>query len=58
MPRSTAHLVPVQAGGACVASWRCHHRLGQSPQFVLMGLCLSVALLAIAMLQDHHQRKR
>ena len=33
--------------------------LGQElPQFVLMGLCLSVALLAIAMLQDHHQRKR
>ena len=32
--------------------------LGQElPQFVLMGLCLSVALLAIAMLQDHHQRK-
>ena len=28
------------------------------PQFVLMGLCLSVALLAIAGLQDHHQRKR
>ena len=28
------------------------------PQFVLMGLCLSVALLAIAMLQDHHQRKQ
>ena len=28
--------------------------LGQElPQFVLMGLCLSVALLAIAMLQDH-----
>ncbi len=27
------------------------------PQFVMMGLCLSVALLAIAMLQDHHQRK-
>ena len=33
--------------------------LGQElPQFVLMGLCLSVALLAIAMMQDHHQRKR
>ena len=33
--------------------------LGQElPQFVLLGLCLSVALLAIAMLQDHHQRKR
>ena len=33
--------------------------LGQElPQFVLMGLCLSVALLAIAMLQDHSQRKR
>ena len=32
---------------------------GQAPpQVVLMGLCLSVALLAIAMLQDHHQRKR
>ncbi|WP_270299220.1 propionyl-CoA carboxylase subunit beta, partial [Eggerthella sinensis] len=32
--------------------------LGQElPRFVLMGLCLSVALLAIAMLQDH-QRKR
>lgn len=28
------------------------------PQFVMMGLCLSVALLAVAMLQDHHQRKR
>lgn len=33
--------------------------LGQElPQFVLMGLCLAIALLAIAMLQDHHQRKR
>ncbi len=33
--------------------------LGQElPQFVLMGLCLSVALLAIAALQDHHQRRR
>ena len=33
--------------------------LGQEmPRFVLMGLCLSVALLAIAMLQDHHQRKQ
>lgn len=33
--------------------------LGQElPQFVLMGLCLSVALLALAMLQDHHQRRR
>ena len=33
--------------------------LGQElPEFVLMGLCLSVALLALAMLQDHHQRKR
>lgn len=28
------------------------------PRFVLMGLCLSVALLAIAMLQDHYQRKQ
>lgn len=28
------------------------------PQYVLLGLCLSVALLAIAMLQDHSQRKR
>ena len=27
-------------------------------EFVLMGLCLSVALLALAMLQDHHQRRR
>lgn len=33
--------------------------LGQEmPRFVLMGLCLSVALLAIAMLQDHAQRRR
>lgn len=33
--------------------------LGQElPQFVLMGLCLSVALLALAMLQDHYQGKR
>ena len=33
--------------------------LGQEiPKFVLMGLCLSVALLAIAMLQDHNQRKQ
>ena len=33
--------------------------LGQElPRFVLMGLCLSVALLALAMLQDHHQRRR
>lgn len=33
--------------------------LGQElPRFVLMGLCLSVALLAIAMLQDHYQGKR
>lgn len=33
--------------------------LGQEmPRFVLMGLCVSVALLAIAMLQDHHQRKQ
>lgn len=33
--------------------------LGQElPQFILMGLCLSVALLAIAALQDHHQRRR
>ena len=33
--------------------------LGQEmPRFVLMGLCLSVALLAIAMLQDHNQRKQ
>lgn len=32
--------------------------LGQElPRFVLMGLCLSVALLAIASLQDYHQRK-
>ena len=33
--------------------------LGQEvPVFVLMGLCLSVALLAIAMLQDHYQHKQ
>lgn len=33
--------------------------LGQEvPQYVMLGLCLSVALLAIAMLQDHSQRKR
>lgn len=33
--------------------------LGQEvPKFVLMGLCLSVALLAIAMLQDHYQHKQ
>ena len=33
--------------------------LGQElPRFVLMGLCLSVALLALAMLQDHYQGKR
>ena len=33
--------------------------LGQEmPRFVLMGLCLSVALLAIAALQDHQQRKQ
>ena len=30
----------------------------EMPRFVLMGLCLSVALLAIAMLQDHYQRKQ
>lgn len=27
----------------------------EMPQFVMMGLCLSVALLAIAMLQDHQK---
>ncbi len=33
--------------------------LGQEmPRFVVMGLCLAVALLAIASLQDYHQRKR
>lgn len=33
--------------------------LGQAvPQLVIMGLCLSVALLAISSLQDYHQRKR
>ncbi|MBC2889702.1 SoxR reducing system RseC family protein [Gordonibacter massiliensis (ex Traore et al. 2017)] len=33
--------------------------LGQEvPAYVLMGLCLSVALLAIAMLQDHYQHKQ
>lgn len=32
--------------------------LGQEmPRYVMMGLCLSVALLAIASLQDYHQRK-
>ena len=30
----------------------------EAPKFVLMGLCLSVALLAIAMLQDHYQHKQ
>lgn len=30
----------------------------ETPKFVLMGLCLSVALLAIAMLQDHYQNKQ
>ena len=30
----------------------------EAPKFVLMGLCLSVALLAIAMLQDHYQNKQ
>ena len=28
------------------------------PQHVFMGLCLAIALLAIAMLQDHYQRWR
>lgn len=28
------------------------------PQYVFMGLCMAIALLAIAMLQDHHQRRR
>ena len=28
------------------------------PQYVFMGLSLAIALLAIAMLQDHHQRRR
>ena len=28
------------------------------PQYVFMGLCLAIALLAIALLQDHHQRRR
>lgn len=28
------------------------------PRYVFMGLCLAVALLAIAMLQEHYQRRR
>lgn len=46
-----ALVVAVVAFGSTVVGW-------DDPRFVILGLSLSVALLAIAMLQDHHQHKR